>query len=239
MKTDDLQLQINAIDEKLDFLVAQVKEQQRRQREFEELKDDLVYIAKDAMKSVISELEEVTPPFDSAELLSLVKRLARNTHNFNRLLDQLESISDLAQDITPLGKQAFSTILDRFDELDRKGYFLFMKEAMAILDTIVTSFTIEDVRLLRDNITSILLTVKNLTQPDMLTTMNNALGFYKKMDIDVDDDVSYRRIVKELKDPEVKRGLYFMLEFVKSMATPVDPILNQSSAMNQYHHQEE
>ena len=52
--------------------------------------------------------------------------------------------------------------------------------------------------------------------------MNNAVGFYKKMDIVIDRDVSFREILRELKDPEVKRGLVFMLEFVKSMANPAN-----------------
>lgn len=230
-KNEDLQLQITAMNEKLDLLVAQMQEQQRRQQEFEELKNDLTFIAKDAMKSVIAELEEVTPPFNGAELRQLLKRLARNTGNFNRMLDQLESLSDFAEDVRPLGKHAFSAIISQLDEMDRKGYFIFLKEAMEIVDTVITSFTVDDVRLLRENITSILLTVKNLTQPDMLSTMNNAVGFYKKMDIDVDHDVSYRTIIKELKDPEVKRGLVFLLEFVKSMAMPGE-LLNHQKATN-------
>jgi uncharacterized protein YjgD (DUF1641 family) len=40
------------------------------------------------------------------------------------------------------------------------------------------------------------------------------------MDIVVDKDISYRQLIKDLRDPEVKRGLAFMLEFVKNMAAP-------------------
>ena len=89
---------------------------------------------------------------------------------------------------------------------------------MKIIDTVVTSFDTNDVKLLRENITTILLTVKSLTQPDMLSSVNNAVGFFKKMDVDVKSEVSYFSLIKQLKDPEVKRGISFMLEFVKNMA---------------------
>jgi uncharacterized protein YjgD (DUF1641 family) len=52
----------------------------------------------------------------------------------------------------------------------------------------------------------------------MLNTMNNALEFFKKMDIVIDRDISYRALYKQIKDPEVKKGMFFMLEFVKNMA---------------------
>jgi uncharacterized protein YjgD (DUF1641 family) len=150
----------------------------------------------------------------------LLKKLLRNTRNLIKMMNQLENAVDFFEDAKPLGKMAFSELLETLNTMDRKGYFEFFKEATQIVDTIVTSFTVEDVRLLRDNITTILLTIKGLTQPDMLSSVNNALGFFKKMDIDVEKDISYRKIIKELRDPEVKRGLVFMLEFVKSMANP-------------------
>jgi uncharacterized protein YjgD (DUF1641 family) len=51
----------------------------------------------------------------------------------------------------------------------------------------------------------------------MLATVNNAVSFYRKMEIDVKKEVSYRDLFKQLQDPEVKRGLFFMLEFARSM----------------------
>jgi len=96
------------------------------------------------------------------------------------------------------------------------------------VDTVVTSFTVEDIRLLRENITSILLTVKNMTQPQMLSIIDNALGFFNKMDITVEKDVSYFQIMKELRNPEVKQGMIFMLEFIKSMAKPNKNLLTEN-----------
>jgi len=220
MEKVNMEQQLADINQKLDFITATMAEYQRKQREMDELKNDLTLIARDVFDSAVTELNEVAPYFDTGDLVHLLKKLLRNTRNINRLLTQMESVEGLFQDLKPLGKQMFDQMLETLDEMDRKGYFEFMKEATKIVDTIVTSFSVEDVRLLRENITSILLTIKGITQPDMLQTVNSALQFFKKMDITIDRDISYGMLLKEIRDPEVKKGLLFMLEFVKSMAKP-------------------
>jgi uncharacterized protein YjgD (DUF1641 family) len=139
----------------------------------------------------------------------------------------MESAEDLFADLQPLGKQVFDQLLNTLNELDQKGYFEFFRESIKIVDTVVTSFSTEDVRLLRENIASILLTFKNMTQPEMLSTIDNALGFYRKMDITVEKDITYFQIMKELRNPEVKQGIIFMLEFIRSMAKPNNKSLTE------------
>jgi len=220
METKALEKELSEIHQKLDFITDQMKEYQQRQREIQELKDDFSLIAKDVFNATVEGLEEVAPYFDSNDLIHLFKKLLRNTKNLNRILTQLESAEDLFSDLQPLGKQMFDQLLETLNELDKKGYFDFFTESVKILDTIVTSFSVDDVRMLRENVTPILLTLKSMTQPEMLSTVDNALGFFRKMDITVDKDVSYLQILKELKNPEVKKGMIFMLEFIKNMAKP-------------------
>ncbi len=228
MEKTGLEKEIQEIHQKLDFISDQMREYQRRQREITELKNDLSLIAKDVFDAAVDELEDVAPYFDTADLMLLFKKLLRNTKNLSRLLTQLESVEDLYKDLQPLGKQMFDQIMGTLTEFDKKGYFEFFTESVKIVDTIVTSFSVEDVRLLRENIASILLTVKSMTQPEMLSTIDNALGFFRKMDITVEKDISYFRIMKELRNPEVKQGLIFMLEFVKNMAKPNQKILTEN-----------
>ena len=188
--------------------------------DFDELKEDLSIIAKDMFNAAVEELNDVSPYFDTKDLVYLGKKLLRNTNNLSKMLDQVESLNDLAADLKPLSKQIFDEILDNLNKMDNKGYFIFAKEAFAILDTIITSFSVEDVRLLKENIVKILLTVKSMTQPDVLGSVNNALDFFKQMDIEIDKEITIGRLLKQMRDPEVKRGLYFMLEFVKNISTP-------------------
>ncbi|HHM01805.1 MAG TPA: DUF1641 domain-containing protein [Caldithrix abyssi] len=218
METTELQQELKSIHEKLDFLTGQLKQQQQYQREMKELKDDLGIISKDMFNAAVTELEDVAPYFDTGDIVHLLKRLLRNVRNLNKMMEHLESAQDLFADLQPLGKQVFDEIMETMNELDRKGYFEFFSEGFKILDTIVTSFSVEDVRHLRENITTIILTIKNLTQPEMLSSVDNALSFFSKMDIDIDHEISMMELFRKMRDPEVKKGMAFMLEFVKSMA---------------------
>jgi uncharacterized protein YjgD (DUF1641 family) len=228
MESKTLEKELQDIHQKLDFISEQMQDYQQRQKEMSELKNDLSLIAKDVFDAAVDELQDVAPYFDSSDLIQLMKKLLRNTKNINRLLTQMESAEDFFSDLKPLGKQVFDQLMHTLNELDQKGYFEFFQESIKIIDTVVTSFSVEDVRLLRENIASILLTFKNMTQPEMLSTIDNALGFFRKMDITVDKDVSYFQIMKEFRNPEVKQGIIFMLEFIKNMAKPNINILTEN-----------
>ncbi len=218
MENKRLESEIREINKKLDFISAQMQEYQAHQKEIKELKDDLALIAKDMFDAAVDELEEVSPYFDSSDLLHLGKKLLRNARNLNKMLTQVEGAADLFKDLRPIGKEIVEELLETLNELDRKGYFEFFGEMLKIMDTVVNAFSVEDIRLLRENIASILLTIKNLTQPEMLDSMNNALDFFKNTDIDAQKDVSLFALLKQLKDPEVKKGIAFSLGFIKNMA---------------------
>lgn len=218
--TLSLEDQLAEINQKLDFISREMEAYRRRQQEIQELKEDLNRIAKDLFQAAVEELDEVAQHFDTNDLLFLMKKLLRNVRNLSRMMDQLESWRDFVENATPLTKEMFDELLSTLDELDRKGYFQFAGEVFKIIDTIITSFSVEDVKLLRENITFILMTVKNLTQPEMLVTINNAVGFYKKMDIVVEKDISLWALLKEIKDPQTKKGLAFLIQFLKNMANP-------------------
>ncbi len=128
---------------------------------------------------------------------------------------------DLSKDLGPIVKQTGYDVIDKFTELDKKGYFEFFGEALKIIDNIVQHYTVEDVKMLSDNIVTIMDTVKNLTQPDMMKAMDNALTIYKNLDPTNVPEYSIWRVMKELNTPEMKRGLGFVLTFIKSL-TPVD-----------------
>ncbi|HDL78892.1 MAG TPA: DUF1641 domain-containing protein [Bacteroidetes bacterium] len=219
MTDKTLEQRLNEIDQKLNFITEQMAVQARRQREMQELKDDLNRIATDAFQSAVNELEEVAPSFDSSDLLYLIKKLLRNVTNITKIIGQLESVKDFATDIAPISKQAYLDVLSQMDELDRRGYFEFLRETLKIVDNVVTSFSIEDVKALSENIVLILSTVKNLTQPEMLIALDNAVSVYKKLDISVAQKVSFLDLFKEARTPEMRQGVAFGIQFLKNLAT--------------------
>ena len=131
-------------------------------------------------------------------------------------------MDDLKDDLMRVGKDVYKTVLVDLDEFDRKGYFAFVREFSGVLDRVVTSFGTEDVKKLGDNIVTILTTVKNLTQPEIMHTINNAMTVYKSVDVRVPENVSLLSLLRELNTPEAKRGMTYAIRFLKAVAASAD-----------------
>jgi len=213
------QAQIDKINQKLDIILEEIELQKKHRREMQDLKEDLFRVGKDVYETAVNELEEVHDHIKTGDIMHLGKKLLRNVNNLNRTFDQLESTRDFLRDVSPLVRESIIDLMGRMDEFDRKGYFQFIKELQKAGDNVVTSFTPNDVKLLGDNIVTILNTIKNLTQPDMLQAINNAVAVYKNIDVKVDEKVSLFSLLKELNSPEVKRGLAVGLKFLKNLAS--------------------
>lgn len=218
MENNILQTQINDINRKLDIVIEEIEKQKQRRHEMDDLKNDLMRVGNDLYSTAITELEEVSDYINTGDALHLGKKLLRNLNTFNKLFDQLESARDFIEDVSPLARESVIDFMNKMDEFDRKGYFQFIKEFQNIMDSIVTSFTIEDVKALGDNVVTILNTIKSLTQPDMLHAINNAVNVYKKLDIEIERDVSYYQLFKRMNTPEMRNSLAFGIKFLKSLA---------------------
>ncbi|MGB5530353.1 MAG: DUF1641 domain-containing protein [Ignavibacteriaceae bacterium] len=212
------QNQNDEINRKLDLILEEIELQKKHRREMEDLKDDLFRVGKDLYETAVVELEEVHDHIQTGDILHLGKKLLRNVNNLNKTFDQFESTKDFLHDVSPLVRESILDFMNKLDEFDRKGYFQFAKEIQKAADNVVTTFTPNDVKLLGDNIVTILNTIKNLTQPDMLQAINNAVAVYKNIDVKVDEKVTLIGLLKELNSPEVKRGLAVGLKFLKNLA---------------------
>jgi len=214
----EFQQQMEAINRKLDIILEEIALQQQHRREMDDLKDDLLRIAKDTYQTAIVELEQVHDQLRTGDMLFLDKKHLRNVNNITAMFEQVENVKGFLDDFTPISRELMIDGMNKLDEFDRKGYFEFIKELLKGMDNIVSSFSIDDVKRLRDNIVTIVSTVKNLTQPDMLQTINNALAVYKNLDIEIAEKVTLMSLVKEFNTPEVKRGLAFAMLFLRNLA---------------------
>lgn len=213
-----LAARLDALDRKLDIVLVEIDEVRRIRREIEELKEDLSRVGKDLFQTTVSELEEVAPFVQTGDIATLGKRLIRNVNTLNELLVQLEGAREFLNDATPLAREFFHDGLTKLDDLDRKGYFAMGRELGRALDNVVANFTVEDVRLLSDNLVAILSTVKNLTQPEMLHAINNAVEVYKKIDFDSVEEFSPWLAFREINKPEMRRGLGFLIVFLRNLS---------------------
>jgi len=217
---DQAMLELN---EKLDSLTTQVaflseeaRQQQRRRQEWDDLKNDLTPVASDMYRLAVDQLDEVESYVQLEDGLRLMKRLMRNTRNLEQMLDQMESMMALWQDLNPLTQDAFLALMNRLDEMERKGYFAFFRGGMSIMDQIVTSFSEDDVEQLGQNVVLILNTVKEMTQPEIMMLMQNTAHVMREEE--PIEDVSMMSILRQLNDPAVKRGLAKTLTVLKTVS---------------------
>ena len=215
---NNIQAQIDQINKKLDIILEEIELQKKHRQEVEDLKDDLMRVGKDLYQTAVEELDQIHDHVSTRDILHFGKYMLRNVNTISKVVQQLESTKDFLNDAAPLIREYIVDFMSKMDEFDRKGYFEFIKESQNMVDKVVTSFSKEDVKALGDNVVTILNTIKNLTQPDMLQSINNALSVYKKLDIEVGDKVSLFSILKEMNSPEVRKGLVFALRFLKSLA---------------------
>lgn len=222
-RTQNFEELLVALNEKLDHLNAevaqlrgQVAEMQRRQQAWEDLQEDLGLVMRDAYEALSQELAELEPYVTLEDVWHLLKRLLRNVHNLEYLLEQLESLRDLQADAGPVVHEAVESLIEFLDELEKKGYFAFFRESLRIIDNIVTNYTPEDVRLLADNIVIILNTVRELTQPDIMELLQEIADTYREVQVKEGEvDISTLGLLRQMRDPHVRRGLALTMQMLR------------------------
>ena len=211
----DLNEKLDRLTTQVTFLTEEAQRQKRRQEEWDELKHDMMPVANEAYRLVAEQLQEVEQFAQFEDLLRLLKRLLRNTRNFEILLDQLDSLMELWQDTSPLARDAVMSVTMQLAEMEQKGYFVFLQGGLDIMDRIVTSFSEEDVRQLGENVVLILNTVKEMTQPEIMTLLSNTAHVVTDEE---PTDTSLLSIVRQMNDPSVRKGLAKTLQVLKSVA---------------------
>ncbi len=209
--SDDLQ----ALHTKLDYLTEQIEEQRRRQQVIDDLIHDMTPVANGMFQIAIDELDEIGNDVELTDVMYLLKRVLRDVRLLNGMLEQLESLVELANDLGRLSQPTFVQAVNKLDELERKGYFTFATQGASMLDRIVTEFDQADVQALGDNVVTILKTVRNMTQPEVMALVNNAVA---GLETPVNEDISTWQLLREMRDPEVRKGMARLLHMVKGFA---------------------
>jgi uncharacterized protein YjgD (DUF1641 family) len=215
-KVDGLTAEVNA-------LAQQVQAQRRAAQAVEELAQEATPVLNQAFKTLVRELDEVDGQFTIDELVFVLKRLLANTHRFNLALGQMEAALDLLDEVQTISKPVFDTAVTTLDQLERKGYFAFARQGLRLADRVVTEFSEDDVRALGDNIVTILTTVRNMTQPDILALANNAVNTLHAPE-PADGGASAWALLRELNDPRARKGLARLLRVLKTFADQPDSV---------------
>jgi len=218
MTEQKIQQQIDDINHKLDIILEEVFSQKQSRESMSDLMDDVSIIGKDVFKNTVIELDKAGLEIDGDALKSTGIKLLRNIENINEFLDTFESINDLVKDVSPIARQFGLDAVHKLNELDEKGYIDFFKEMMRVMDNVVTHFTLDDVKELADKIVPIMEMVKEITQPDMLQSVHNAVMVYKNLETENIPQYSIWKMMREMNSPEIKRGMGFIMSFLKNLS---------------------
>jgi uncharacterized protein YjgD (DUF1641 family) len=212
-----LQQQINDINRKLDILLDYMHEQKLKTTVVDDLISDVSIIGKDIYDTTVTDLETRQIQLDPEEIKLLLIKLVKNVPTFVQMIDMLESMTDLIKDATPMVNELIIDFTKRLHEFEEKGYFEFARETGRLIDKIVTNYSPEDIRNLSDNVVQVLDVVRNLSHPAMLKSANHALKVFNRMDAEKVPDYSLWKLMREMNTPEMRRGMTFMVTFMKNL----------------------
>ena len=215
-----LDARLDAIDGRLAALAEHAAEGARDRESRADLIHDIMPMATSLVERASVHLQEVEDYIDIPYLVRLLKKVARHAPHLEGMLDQLESVSELVEVAAPISKDLFHKAETVLDQMDKKGYFTFARGGVRILDNIVSSFSAEEVDRLGDNIVLILRTVKDMTQPEIMTFLRDTVEAVEK-DADTPVDIGYGALLGQLRDPKTRRGLAMAMRALgKIGATP-------------------
>ena len=217
--------QVQRLAEATAYLVERTRHAELHEREWEDLKQDATPVLNDLYCVAVEQLGEIEPHVRLEEILYLFKRVARNTRTLTAMVDRLESLNDLVEDAAPLTDDMFAQAVATLDTMERRGYFELGREGARIVEKVATAFTEEDLRQLGDNVVLILQTVKEMTQPEIMGLMRNITGTYRASQLEhpaTAQSVSLLSLVRQIADPETRRGLALALAMLRSVAQQRD-----------------
>jgi len=150
------------------------------------------------------------------EINRKLDEVARVTEDLSR---QLESLHDLREDLVPIAHEGLMIAYRKLNALEQEGVIDFLRESSAVLRTIATTFSRQDVKALGDNVVHILETVRNLTQPEVLELADKTSKALRDVPA---EPLGRIGLVRSLRDPEVRRGLTMFLGVLRELGSEAD-----------------
>jgi uncharacterized protein YjgD (DUF1641 family) len=213
-----IQAQIDEINRKLDLILDEALIQRQNRESVNDLLDDAAIIGKDLFKQTVIQLDNAGIELDGDALRCLLLRLVRNIGSLGMLLQTLESLTDLAKDLTPIVKQIGLDGVNKFYEFEQKGYFDLLSQLTETLDIIVSRYSREEIQQLSDNLVPVVDTLMNIADPKLLVKINAAATALKEIDPGKIEEYSVWRLMRKLGKPEIRKSLGFVMAFLDNIS---------------------
>jgi len=218
MSEKAIQEQIMEINRKLDLILDETSYQRESRESINDLVDDVAVIGKDAFRQMVTQLDDAGIELDSEALRCLLLRLIRNIRSLGMVMETLESFTDLAKDVTPIIKQIGLDGVQKFHELEQKGYFELLNQLGKTFDQVLSKYSIEDIQKLSENLVPVIDTLSTIADPRILEKINAAAVALRDINTDEIEDYSVWRLMKQLNKPEVRKSLGFIMAFINNVS---------------------
>lgn len=213
-----IQEQIRDINRKLDLILDETLVQRQNREAVNDFVDDAAIIGKDAFKQMVTQLDDAGIELDSEALRCLILRLIRNIRSMGMVLEILESFTDLAKDLTPIVKQIGLDGVQKFHELEQKGYFEILNQFGKTMDILLSRYSKEDLQRLSVNLIPVADTLVNIADPNLLNKINAASTALKDINPDDIEEYSVWRLIRQMNKPEVRKSFGFIMAFLQNIS---------------------
>lgn len=211
---EELIARTEELNERVERLIALHEDERRSRESLRDFQADLGLVSTVAMERSIEWLDERR--IDTGAVVELLAGLAQAAPQLEKSIGTLVSVGELAGEVGDVGGVVFGSAIEKLDDLGRRGYFTFLAGLFEVLDRIVTSFGEEDLQMLGDNVVLILQTVKEMTQPEVMRMLQRTVKTVR--DNEEPPKLSLFGLLRELRDPEVKLGLYRAITLLRGMS---------------------
>ncbi len=217
---DDNQ-QLEAIQRQLDVIASQLArlaDDAERQRPWSELASEIAPTLRTAHQAAQAQLAEIKPYVNQEDLFYLMRHFACNAGDLIAALEQLESLRDLVADAGPLTVEASESLIERLDELERRGYFAVAREVAALVDVFVRELDQASIRQWRAQVPELMAAAKDLGQPEtMALAARVASRLRQALQKPIERPPSLWRLLMRLRQPEARRGLAIAVELLAAL----------------------
>lgn len=164
-------------------------------------------------KSEVAAAPRPVPRPENATLTALTEKVDALAASVAYLVERQKKQEELFTEMGPILKEVLATATTRLDDLEKRGYFAFGRESLAVIERVVEGYSADDVRAFGDAIVSILDTVRTLTQPEVLTVMSEAGKVLE--DADKVEPLGIVGMVRATSSDDVQKGMAVMMEVMR------------------------
>ena len=133
-------------------------------------------------------------------------------------------LTELGREVTSLSGAAFARAADVLAEAEGKGISRSPEAGRTVLDRVVTTYADEDFEALGDMLVMMLGVAKDMATPEMTGLVDRTMVSLREGQSTHLEPPSTFGLLKQLREPQTRRGLARALEMLRAIGTEPTPI---------------